>query len=87
MKFSPIETFQHTPQGLSKEAKKGVAFSWEQGNSYDSVVQGLSDAEVMSFHAAGWAEVEGQNAAPERSTTGVELKVNKPVHAEETQPK
>lgn len=54
MKFTANEDFRHGHT------------TFEAGNTYQSEKHGLSDAEVMSFHANGWAEVEGADPAPER---------------------
>ena len=83
MKFTPKETFQHTPQGLDPVAAKGVAFVWEEGNTYDSAAQGLSDAEVLYFRDNGWAEVEGQDPAPPRDPGNVTLTPDTAAHANE----
>ncbi len=59
MKFSPKENFKH---GRT---------TFEAGNTYDSDNQAeVSEGDVRTFHAAGWAEVEGMDAAPERDITG-----------------
>ena len=58
MKFTPREMIKHS----------GMVF--EAGNTYTSSLYGLSDAEVMAFHAAGWSDVEGADEPGERIVKG-----------------
>lgn len=68
MKFTPKEDFL-----------KG-RMRYEAGNTYDADKHGLTDEDVMRFHAAGWAEVEGQDPAPERRPGPQRLEVQKAKH-------
>ena len=39
---------------------------FEEGNTYSSEKQNLSDMEVEAFYKAGWLEIEGRDPAPAR---------------------
>lgn len=69
MKFTAKEEFRHGHT------------TFETGNTYDSAKHGLTDAEVMSFHANGWAEVEGKDPAPARQVIGAQLNPHSAKHA------
>lgn len=74
MKFTPKEDFRHGAQ------------TFEAGNTYDSEkYEGVSDADVYVFHAAGWAEVEGLDPAPARQVRGVAVQPDNARHAQTAQ--
>lgn len=69
MKFTPKEIF------------RSGRMTFEPGNSYDSEIHGIPDANVDRWYAAGWCEVEGRDPAPERQVRGVVVRPQKAAHA------
>jgi len=54
----------------AKENFKHWHMLFEQGNWYTAESYGIASADVDSFYAAGWAEVEGRDPAPARQVRG-----------------
>ncbi len=71
MKFTPKEDFKHGYQ------------TFESGNTYDSDNHpDVSEKDVRTFHAAGWAEVEGMDPAPPRQVQGVSVSPDNASHSQ-----
>ena len=64
----------------SKEDFKVERLTFKAVNTYDSTKYGLSDNQVNSFYNAGWCEVEGKEAAPERKPGAQAIVVETSTH-------
>lgn len=77
MKFTPNEVFRHNYHTFE-------VGNPEHPNTYDSEhYPDVSDEDVRTFHAAGWAEVEGMDPAPPRQPTGVTVQPDSARHAQD----
>ena len=76
MKFKVKEPgyFQHTVHSTGRHVR------FEEGNTYDSDVHHLSNAELDLFHQAGWISIPGREEIDRDPKREVILKVHNVTH-------